>query len=46
VVPPPPQLRLVNHVPSRDIFMLRPLEPGIGIPERLEEVFYWRSDYF
>jgi len=41
----PPQIRLVNRVPSRDIFMLRPIGP-VGIPQRAEDVFYWRSDYF
>jgi hypothetical protein len=44
--PAPPQVRLVNRVPARDIFMLRPIAPGVGIPQRPGEVFYWRSDYF
>ena len=41
----PPQVRLTNRVPARDIFMLRPIG-NAGIPGRAEEVFYWRSDYF
>src|SRR5207248_10084787 len=41
----PPQVRLVNRIPARDIFMLRPIQ-NVGIPSRPEEVFYWRSDYF
>jgi len=44
-MPVPPQVRLVNHVPARDIFMLRAIA-DIRIPSRLEDVFYWRSDYF
>ena len=44
--PAPPQIRLTNRIPTRDIFMLRPIAAGIGIPERAEDVFYWRSDYF
>jgi GNAT superfamily N-acetyltransferase len=43
--PTPPQVRLVERVPARDIFMLRPIA-NVGIPTRAEEVFYWRSDYF
>jgi GNAT superfamily N-acetyltransferase len=41
----PPQLRLENRVPARDIFMLRPIG-DVRIPSRAEDVFYWRSDYF
>ena len=41
----PPQIRLTNRIPARDIFMLRPIA-NVGIPSRPEEVFYWRSDYF
>jgi len=41
----PPQVRLTNRVPARDIFMMRPTEK-VGIPGRAEDVFYWRSDYF
>ena len=41
----PPQLRLVNRVPARDVFMLRPIG-DVRVPSRAEDVFYWRSDYF
>lgn len=44
-MPVPPQVRLTNRVPARDIFMLRPIE-NVRIPSRAEDVFYWRSDYF
>ena len=44
-MPVPPQMRLVNRVPARDIFMMRPIA-HVRIPSRAEEVFYWRSDYF
>jgi len=44
-MPVPPQLRLENRVPARDIFMLRPMA-DVRIPSRAEDVFYWRSDYF
>jgi GNAT superfamily N-acetyltransferase len=44
-MPVPPQMRLENRVPARDIFMLRPIA-DVRIPSRAEEVFYWRSDYF
>ena len=44
-LPVPPQVRLVDRVPARDIFMLRPIASA-EIPTRAEEVFYWRSDYF
>ena len=44
-LPAPPQVRLVNRIPARDIFMLRPIAK-VGIPKRADEVFYWRSDYF
>ena len=43
--PVPPQVRLTERVPARDLFMLRPLA-DIRLPERNDEVFYWRSDYF
>jgi GNAT superfamily N-acetyltransferase len=43
--PTPPQIRLVDRVPARDIFMLRPIAT-IAIPTRADDVFYWRSDYF
>lgn len=41
----PPQVRLTNRIPARDIFMLKPLATA-RIPTRPEDVFYWRSDYF
>jgi len=41
----PPQVRLVNQIAARDVFMLRPIA-DVRIPSRAEEVFYWRSDYF
>jgi GNAT superfamily N-acetyltransferase len=44
-MPVPPQVRVENRVPARDIFMLRPIA-NVRIPSRPEEVFYWRSDYF
>ena len=44
-MPVPPQLRLLNRVSARDIFMLRPIA-DVRIPSRAEDVFYWRSDYF
>ena len=44
-MPVPPQVRLVNRVPARDIFMLRSIA-DVRIPSRAEDVFYWRSDYF
>jgi GNAT superfamily N-acetyltransferase len=44
-MPVPPQVRLENQVPARDIFMLRPIA-GVRIPSRAEDVSYWRSDYF
>jgi GNAT superfamily N-acetyltransferase len=45
VLPVPPQVRLIDRVPARDIFMLRPIA-NVAIPTRVDEVFYWRSDYF
>jgi GNAT superfamily N-acetyltransferase len=44
-MPVPPQIRLLNRVPARDIFMMRPIA-DLRIPSRPEDVFYWRSDYF
>jgi GNAT superfamily N-acetyltransferase len=44
-MPVPPQIRLTNRIAARDIFMLCPIE-HVRIPERAEDVFYWRSDYF
>jgi hypothetical protein len=43
--PVPPQLRLARPVPSRDLFMVRALA-DVKLPERADDVFYWRSDYF
>ena len=43
--PMPPQIRLTDRVPARDIFMMRPLA-DVAVPTRTDEVFYWRSDYF
>ena len=43
--PVPPQVRLTERIPARDLFMLRPLT-DVRLPERNEDVFYWRSDYF
>jgi GNAT superfamily N-acetyltransferase len=44
-MPVPPQVRLLNRVPARDVFMLRPIA-DVRIPSRAADVFYWRSDYF
>ena len=44
-MPVPPQLRLTNRIPARDIFMLRPIG-DVRIPDDAAGVFYWRSDYF
>jgi GNAT superfamily N-acetyltransferase len=44
-MPVPPQVRLTNRVPARDIFMMRPLR-DVRIPTEAADVFYWRSDYF
>ena len=41
----PPQLRLTEHAPARDLFMVRPLA-DIPMPVSAADVFYWRSDYF
>ena len=43
--PVPPQIRLTERIPARDLFMIRPLV-DLPMPQRNEEVFYWRSDYF
>ena len=45
VFPVPPQIRLTERIPARDLFMIRPLA-DTPMPRRNEEVFYWRSDYF
>jgi GNAT superfamily N-acetyltransferase len=44
-MPVPPQIRLTNRIPARDIFMLRPIQ-DVRIPRDAADVFYWRSDYF
>jgi GNAT superfamily N-acetyltransferase len=44
-MPVPPQLELTDRVDARDIFMVRPLA-DVAMPERADDVFYWRSDYF
>jgi hypothetical protein len=44
-LPAPPQIRLIDRMPAKDIFMLRPIA-DVPVPTRAEEVFYWRSDYF
>jgi predicted N-acetyltransferase YhbS len=41
----PPQVTLANRVPARDIFMMQALADA-PLPERADDVFYWRSDYF
>jgi GNAT superfamily N-acetyltransferase len=43
--PVPPQIRLTDRIPARDLFMIRPLG-DLPMPDRNEDVFYWRSDYF
>ena len=43
--PVPPQLALSDRGPSRDLFMVRPLA-DVAMPERVEDLLYWRSDYF
>ena len=44
-LPVPPQLQLTERGESRDLFMVRPLA-GLPLPRTVDEVFYWRSDYF
>jgi GNAT superfamily N-acetyltransferase len=44
-IPVPPQCELVNRTDATDLFMVRPLA-NIPMPARVEDVFYWRSDYF
>jgi hypothetical protein len=44
-LPAPPQVRLIDRNPARDIFMLRPIA-NVRIPTEADDVFYWRSDYF
>lgn len=43
--PVPPQLTLSGRTDPKDIFMARPLA-DVRLPARVDEVFYWRSDYF
>jgi len=43
--PVPPQLELTDQSAARDLFMVRPLA-DVRMPEKAEDVFYWRSDYF
>jgi GNAT superfamily N-acetyltransferase len=43
--PVPPQIQLTDRIPARDLFMIRPLV-DLPMPQRNEEVFYWRGDYF
>ena len=43
--PVPPQVRITDRAPAKEVFMVRPLA-DIGAPLRSEDVFYWRSDYF
>jgi predicted N-acetyltransferase YhbS len=41
----PPQLRVTDRSGARDLFMMRALA-DVRLPERADEVFYWRSDFF
>ena len=43
--PVPPQVELKDRSDSRDLFMVRPLAASAA-PQRTDDVFYWRSDYF
>lgn len=43
--PVPPQLTLTDIQPARDAFMVRPLQPGVRVPDP-DAVFYWRNDCF
>jgi GNAT superfamily N-acetyltransferase len=43
--PVPPQLELIDRADARDVLMVRPLA-DVPMPQRAEDVFYWRSDYF
>jgi len=45
VFPVPPQVRLVNRMKARDVFMLRAIA-DVAIPSQERDIFYWRSDYF
>ena len=44
-MPVPPQIELTDRGDARDIFMVRPLA-DVAVPQRADDVFYWRSDYF
>jgi hypothetical protein len=44
-MPVPPQIELTQRGESRDVFMVRPLA-DVAVPEKPDDVFYWRSDYF
>jgi hypothetical protein len=41
----PPQLVLKNRSAARDVLMVQPLA-DVAMPTRVDDVFYWRSDYF
>jgi hypothetical protein len=43
--PVPPQLELTDRTAARDRLMVRALA-DVSMPERAEDVFYWRSDHF
>jgi GNAT superfamily N-acetyltransferase len=43
--PVPPQLQLVDRQNATDILMVRPLN-GTPLPRSVDEVFYWRGDFF
>jgi GNAT superfamily N-acetyltransferase len=45
IFPVPPQLTLEGRTSARDVLMMRPLA-DVESPSRLEEIFYWRSDFF
>lgn len=44
-LPVPPQLALTDRGGARDLFMVRPLG-DVAPPETVDDVFYWRADYF
>ena len=41
----PPQLALTDRGDARDLFMIRSLA-DVDMPATVDDVFYWRSDYF
>jgi GNAT superfamily N-acetyltransferase len=43
--PVPPQITLTDKSAARDVFMVRPLA-DVPMPEKVDDVFYWHSDYF